>query len=120
HTPKHGLHTLGSRSSPRLEHRPPRPIQPRPQRHLTWAWHLPNERATLNRPLLARRAQTPNPGRRPRAGQKPTMAKVQFGSGVAYISGRIAGTVHARNKGGSYIRRFSVPINPATGFQQGV
>lgn len=48
------------------------------------------------------------------------MAKVQFGSGVAYISGRIAGTVHARNKGGSYIRRFSVPINPATGFQQGV
>jgi hypothetical protein len=48
------------------------------------------------------------------------MAKVQFGSGVAYISGRVAGTVHARNKGGSYIRRFSVPVNPATTFQQNV
>ena len=46
------------------------------------------------------------------------MAKVQFGSGVAYISGRIAGTVHARNRGGSYIRRFSVPVNPSTTFQQ--
>ena len=46
------------------------------------------------------------------------MAKVQFGSGVAYISGRVAGTVHARNRGGSYIRRFSVPVNPSTTFQQ--
>lgn len=46
------------------------------------------------------------------------MAKVQFGSGVAYMSGRVAGTVHARNKGGSYVRRFSVPVNPATTYQQ--
>lgn len=48
------------------------------------------------------------------------MAKVQFGSGVAYISGRVAGTVHARNKGGSYVRRMSIPVNPATTFQQNV
>lgn len=48
------------------------------------------------------------------------MAKVQFGSGVAYMSGRIAGTVHARNKGGSYVRRFSVPVNPSTSFQQNI
>jgi hypothetical protein len=48
------------------------------------------------------------------------MALVQYGSGVAYMSGRIAGTVHARNKGGSYVRRFSVPVNPSTGFQQTV
>lgn len=46
------------------------------------------------------------------------MAKVQFGSGVAYMSGRVAGTVHARNKGGCYVRRFSVPVNPSTTFQQ--
>ena len=48
------------------------------------------------------------------------MAKVQFGSGVAYMSGRVAGTVYSRNKGGSYCRRFSVPVNAATTFQQGV
>ena len=48
------------------------------------------------------------------------MAKVQFGSGVAYMSGRVAGTVYSRNKGGSYIRRFSVPVNASTLFQQGV
>lgn len=42
------------------------------------------------------------------------MAKVQFGSGVAAISGRTAGTVFSRNKGGAYMRRFSVPTNPAT------
>lgn len=42
------------------------------------------------------------------------MAKVQFGSGVAAITGRTAGTVFARNKGGAYIRRFSKPINPST------
>jgi len=46
------------------------------------------------------------------------MAKVQFGSGVAAISGRTAGTVFARNKGGAYMRRFSVPTNPISGPQQ--
>jgi len=48
------------------------------------------------------------------------MALVQFGSGVAMMSGRVAGTVHAHNRGGSYVRRFSVPVNGATGFQQNV
>ncbi|MDW8309105.1 MAG: hypothetical protein RMK20_07000 [Verrucomicrobiales bacterium] len=42
------------------------------------------------------------------------MAKIQFGSGVAAISGRTAGTVFSRNKGGAYMRRFSVPTNPRT------
>jgi hypothetical protein len=42
------------------------------------------------------------------------MAKVQFGSGVAAISGRTAGTVFARNKGGAYMRRFSKPTNPGS------
>lgn len=45
-------------------------------------------------------------------------AKVQFGSGVAGISGRTAGTVFARNKGGAYMRRFSVPTNPRTQSQE--
>ena len=36
------------------------------------------------------------------------------------MSGRIAGTVHAHNRGGAYVRRFSVPVNAATTFQQNV
>jgi hypothetical protein len=48
------------------------------------------------------------------------MAKVQFGSGVAAISGRVAGTVFARNRGGAYMRRFSVPVNKRTTAQQAV
>ena len=45
------------------------------------------------------------------------MAKIQFGSGVAAISGRTAGTVFARNKGGAYMRRFSVPTNKKSSAQ---
>ena len=45
------------------------------------------------------------------------MAKIQFGSGVAAISGRTAGTVFSRNKGGAYMRRFSIPTNPQTSKQ---
>lgn len=36
------------------------------------------------------------------------------------MSGRVEGVVHARNKGGSYVRRMSIPVNAATTFQQGV
>lgn len=36
------------------------------------------------------------------------------------MSGRIAGTVHSHNRGGSYVRRFSIPVNGATQFQQNV
>jgi hypothetical protein len=42
------------------------------------------------------------------------MAKIQFGSGIAAISGRTAGTVFSRNKGGAYMRRFSKPTNPSS------
>jgi len=48
------------------------------------------------------------------------MALVQYGNGVAMMSGRQAGTVFSHNKGGSYTRRFSVPVNAATTFQQNV
>jgi hypothetical protein len=47
------------------------------------------------------------------------MAKVQFGGGIAKISGKMAGNVFASNKGGAYMRRFSVPTNPNTAAQQG-
>jgi len=48
------------------------------------------------------------------------MALVQYGNGVAMMSGRQAGTVFAHNKGGSYTRRFSVPVNASTSHQQNV
>lgn len=34
------------------------------------------------------------------------------------MSGRVAGQVYANNKGGAYVRRFSVPTNPSTPRQQ--
>lgn len=42
------------------------------------------------------------------------MGKIVFGGGVSAISGRIAGTVFARNKGGAYGRNWSKPTNPNT------
>jgi len=46
------------------------------------------------------------------------MAKIQFGSGIAAISGRSAGTVYSHGKAGAYMRRFSVPTNKASPAQQ--
>ena len=42
------------------------------------------------------------------------MAKVKYGEMIAAISGKIGGSVHARNKGGAYMRSFAVPTNPQT------
>lgn len=42
------------------------------------------------------------------------MAKVKYGEMISAISGKIGGTVHARNKGGAYMRSFAVPTNPQT------
>lgn len=42
------------------------------------------------------------------------MALVKFGGGVAAVSGKVAGTVYARNATGSYARNWAKPINPGT------
>lgn len=42
------------------------------------------------------------------------MALVKFGNGVSGLSGKIAGTVYARNKSGAYARNWAVPVNPGT------
>jgi hypothetical protein len=46
------------------------------------------------------------------------MAKIQFGGGIAAMSGKMAGNVYARNKGGAYMRNWVKPTNPATTAQQ--
>ena len=46
------------------------------------------------------------------------MAKVQFGGGIAAMSGKLGGNVFARNKGGAYSRNWVKPTNPATAAQQ--
>ena len=46
------------------------------------------------------------------------MAKVQFGGGIAGMSGKLGGNVFARNKGGAYTRNWVKPTNPATVAQQ--
>lgn len=48
------------------------------------------------------------------------MAKVKYGEMISAISGKIGGTVHARNKGGAYMRSFAVPTNPQTSAQSAV
>lgn len=45
------------------------------------------------------------------------MALIKFGGGVAAISGKIAGTVFARNKAGAYARNWAKPVNPVTAQQ---
>ncbi len=40
------------------------------------------------------------------------MGLVRFGGGIIQISGSIAGTVHARNRFGNYIRPRTKPVNP--------
>jgi len=45
------------------------------------------------------------------------MAFVKFGGGVVQISGSIAGTTHARNRFGNYIRPRTKPVNPKSSRQ---
>ena len=40
------------------------------------------------------------------------MALVKFGGGITQMSGRIAGNVFARNRGGNYVRAGTIPVNP--------
>jgi len=40
------------------------------------------------------------------------MALVKFGAGIVQMSGSIAGTTHARNRFGNYIRPRTKPVNP--------
>ena len=42
------------------------------------------------------------------------MALVKFGGGVAGISGKIGGTVYARNKAGAYARSWAKPTTTPT------
>jgi hypothetical protein len=46
------------------------------------------------------------------------MGLIQFGGGVAQISGSIGGTTFARNKAGFYARNRTVPVNPGSARQQ--
>lgn len=48
------------------------------------------------------------------------MALVKYGGGIVSMSGKMAGNVHARNKGGDYIRSWKKPINPNSARQQAV
>lgn len=45
------------------------------------------------------------------------MALIKFGNGVAGISGKIAGTVFARNRAGAYARNWAKPISAPTSRQ---
>lgn len=45
------------------------------------------------------------------------MALVKYGGGVVQASGSIAGTVHARNRFGNYIRARTKPVNPNSSLQ---
>jgi len=46
------------------------------------------------------------------------MGLVKFGGGVAGISGKVGGSVYAKNKSGSYVRNWAKPVNPNTSRQQ--
>lgn len=48
------------------------------------------------------------------------MALVRFGGGISEMAGSIGGNTFARNKGGSYVRARTKPINPNTGRQVAV
>jgi hypothetical protein len=45
------------------------------------------------------------------------MANVRYGAGIVQMSGSIAGTVHARNRFGNYIRPRTKPVNPGSTYQ---
>ena len=42
------------------------------------------------------------------------MALIKTSALVSEISGKVGGNVFARNRGGSYVRKFAVPLNPKT------
>lgn len=46
------------------------------------------------------------------------MGLVRYGAGIVQISGSIAGTVHARNRFGNYIRPRTKPVNPRSARQE--
>jgi len=48
------------------------------------------------------------------------MALVKFGAGIIQMSGSIAGTVHARNRFGNYIRPRTKPVNPRSNRQEAI
>jgi len=48
------------------------------------------------------------------------MALVRFGAGIVQVSGSIAGTVHARNRFGNYIRPRTKPVNPHSARQESI
>ncbi len=48
------------------------------------------------------------------------MALVKYGGGIIQMSGSIAGTVHARNRSGNYVRARTKPVNPNTDRQDAV
>lgn len=45
------------------------------------------------------------------------MALVKYGGGIIQMSGSIAGTTHARNRYGNYVRARTKPVNPNTNLQ---
>lgn len=46
------------------------------------------------------------------------MALVLYGFGVAQMSGKLGGSVFARNPSGNYVRNHTIPVNPDTALQQ--
>jgi len=46
------------------------------------------------------------------------MALIKYGGGIVQMSGSIAGTTHARNRYGNYVRARTKPVNPNTALQQ--
>lgn len=46
------------------------------------------------------------------------MASIKYGGGVIQMAGSIAGTVHARNRSGNYVRARTKPVNPRSPQQQ--
>lgn len=42
------------------------------------------------------------------------MALVKFGGGVTEFRGTLAGNIFSRNKGGAYVKKFTIPTNPQT------
>ena len=48
------------------------------------------------------------------------MALIKTGVGIAEISGKIGGSVFARNRFGSYVREHTIPVNPDTSRQDAV
>lgn len=48
------------------------------------------------------------------------MGLVKYGNGVAGISGKVSGSVFARNAAGAYVRNWAKPVNPGTSRQTDV